>query len=295
MKLRIKNSLIILTILIIVILAGSIYSFAVQRKTITQRTNKLNSLMKSYQGADVLRALLKEYEKNETIMDTVLASYPVNIPKLLPEEKFYDFVNRYSNESLIYTGTSVEFRERKTENDLNYYVYRLYGTGYFTDVYSLIYAIEHSRELKRIESAEIKANTVVNSRGVPKYLVSFDLLVDVFYANSNLYCTPNLLENAFEPADICNAYFPLIRNEIPPNTEGLPDIQNAILISLVPQGAFIQVNQGDTFLMEKGDAVYLGYLTDIDYNAGSVTFTLNKGGLIEEVVLQLGNHKNRGK
>ncbi|MGE5621368.1 MAG: hypothetical protein ACM3U0_02210, partial [archaeon] len=82
--------------------------------------------------------------------------------------------------------------------------------------------------------------------------------------------------------------------EIPPNTNDLPDIQNGVLISLVPQGAFVQVNQGDTYLMEKGDPVYLGYLTDIDYNAGTVTFTLNKGGLVEEKVLQLGN-KKKGK
>ena len=36
-----------------------------------------------------------------------------------------------------------------------------------------------------------------------------------------------------------DAFYPLVRNEIRPNVNNLPDIQDATLISLVPQGAFI--------------------------------------------------------
>lgn len=295
MKPRNKNLIILLAILIIAILAGSIYAFAFQRKEISKQKQMLTVLRKSYSNTEALKSQLKEIEKSEGEMDAMLASYPVNIPNSIPEEKFYDFINRYSQEYFVYTGASVEFKEKKSENGINYYVYKVYGTGRFTDVYNLIYAIEHSRELKKIESAEVKANTVVNSAGIPKYLASFNFLVDVYFADNDLFIPSNYVENNLEREAIYNAFYPLIRNEIPANTEDLPDIQNASLISLVPQGAFIKVNQGDTFLMEKGDPVYLGVLTDIDYTAGTATFTLNKGGLIEEVVLQLGNKKNRGK
>ena len=46
-------------------------------------------------------------------------------------------------------------------------------------------------------------------------------------------------------------------------------------------------------LMQKGDEVYLGYLTDIDYDNQTVTFVLNKGGMIEYQTMKLGENYKR--
>ncbi len=76
----------------------------------------------------------------------------------------------------------------------------------------------------------------------------------------------------------------------------LPDIQGATLISIVPQGAFIIDNDGKTLFLKKGDPVYLGYLTDIDYDNETATFVLNKGGILEYTTLKIGkNKKNEGQ
>jgi hypothetical protein len=40
-------------------------------------------------------------------------------------------------------------------------------------------------------------------------------------------------------------------------------------------------------LVWEGEQVYLGYLTKIDYDNNSVSFILNKGGIIEKVTLEL--------
>jgi hypothetical protein len=64
---------------------------------------------------------------------------------------------------------------------------------------------------------------------------------------------------------------------------------------LVPQGAFITDSKGATLLLQKGDPVYLGYLTDIDYENETVTFILNKGGIVEYLTLEIGKkHKREG-
>ena len=39
--------------------------------------------------------------------------------------------------------------------------------------------------------------------------------------------------------------------------------------------------------LKVGDKVYLGYLTRIDPKRGEAEFTLNKGGIIEKVVLKI--------
>ncbi len=294
MSRKAKNAIIISIILILVSAAGFSYMLFVQGKEISAKEKRVKELEKSYSSKDALLAQLVAVEKEVAYTDSLLGMNTFNIPGNLPEESFFDFVNKYSTEEFNYTGTSVEFKEKKTENGINYYVYRVFGVGKFSDVYNLIYAIEKSKELKKIESADVKANTVVDPKGFPKYLVSFNLLVNVYFANTDQFISAKNKENNLTPELVYNAYFPLIRNEILPNFEELPDVQNAELLSLVPQGAFIKDTDGNTFLMKRGDRVYLGYLTDIDYTNRKVTFTLNKGGLIEELVLEM-DKKNKEK
>ena len=150
--------------------------------------------------------------------------------------------------------------------------------------------------MKKIEKGHVSGNTSVDSKGVPHYLVKFDLLVRVYFSSSDQYAAVNYKENNLNPSDLHEAFYPLIRNEIRPNVNNLPDIQDATLISLVPQGAFISDSKGNTLLLKKGDPVYLGYLTDIDYDNETVTFVLNKGGILEYETLKIGkNNKKEGR
>jgi hypothetical protein len=71
----------------------------------------------------------------------------------------------------------------------------------------------------------------------------------------------------------------------------LPDIQAGQLLALIPDGAFIADASGDTYLLWEGDKVYLGYLTEIDFESNEVHFILNKGGIIEKVKLALEKEK----
>jgi len=59
------------------------------------------------------------------------------------------------------------------------------------------------------------------------------------------------------------------------------------LLALIPEGAFIADIKGNTYLLWEGQQVYLGYLTKIDYDHNTVSFILNKGGIIEKVDLSL--------
>ena len=172
----------------------------------------------------------------------------------------------------------------------------MYGSGAFDNIYGLIYAIEHSKELKKVQSAEINGTTSVDTKGVPHYLVKFVLEVRVYYSSSDQYAAANYSENNLHVSGLYDAFYPLVRNEIRPNIQNLPDIQDATLVSLVPQGAFITDSKGNTLLLAKGDRVYLGYLMDIDYENETVTFVLNKGGIIEYETLKIGaNRKKEGK
>ena len=125
----------------------------------------------------------------------------------------------------------------------------------------------------------------VDEDGHPNYLVGYDMSVSVYFSNEDRFASIGFQENNIVPKRIYDIFYPLIRKEIPPNTDNLLDVQAAQLLALLPEGAFLSGATDSTYVVNKGDKVYLGYVTDVDYKKNQVTFILNKGGIIEKVSL----------
>ena len=290
-----QNKILILLIIIFVLItaAGGIYTLGIQGKELNEKEAKLVGLRANYATIETLEMQLKQAEQKITVVDSLLFSGRFTIPKNILQSRFFNFIDDYSKDYSLVTFTNTEFLTKGIENGFNFYTYKVSGNGAFDDVYGLIYAIEHSKELKKIQSADISSTTSVDSRGIPRYLVKFTLELKVYYSASDQYAEVNYSENDLKTGKLHDAFYPLVRNQIRPNVHNLPDIQDATLISLVPQGAFITDSDGKTLLLKKGDEVYLGYLMDIDYDNETVTFVLNKGGIIEYETLKMGGNKKR--
>ena len=293
---KIKNSIILGIILVAITLAGGFYTWSVQDKELVIKEQKLNELKSTYSSPEIIQAKLAEVEGRIAIIDSVLFTDKLLIPKNLSQSNFFDFVDKYSSDNAVYTFTNTDFISREVESGFNYYKYRVYGVGSFNDVYRLIFAIEHSKELKKIVSADLAATNIVSKQGGARYLMKFELEVRVYFSSNDQFAAVNYQENDLLPKSINDAFFPLVKTKTVIKTYrgDLPDVQGGSLISLVPQGAFIIDSDGNTKLMKKGEEVYLGYLTDIDYGKQSVTFTLNKGGIIEYQTMKLGENFKKG-
>jgi len=281
--------IILLSVLFVIItVAGGIYTWGVQGGELREKDQKLDKLRESYSSVETLNLQLKDVEKRVASVDSLLFSGKFTIPQNLSQSRFFDFIDAYSGDNALYTFTNTEYASQGIENGFNYYIYKVSGNGAFENMYGLIYAIEHSKELKKVQKASITGTSSVDSKGIPHYLSKFDLEVKVYFTSSDQYAAAEYKENDLYSSKTYDAFFPLVRNEIRPNVDNLPDIQDATLISLVPQGAFIADAKGNTVLLKKGDQVYLGYLMDIDYDRETVTFVLNKGGIIEYKTLKMG-------
>jgi len=119
------------------------------------------------------------------------------------------------------------------------------------------------------------------------------MMAKVYFSSDNRFAPAEYVENNLAAGPVYDAFYPLIRNEIPPNVDNLLDVQGARLLALIPEGAFVADTKGNTYLVWEGEQVYLGYLTKIDYDNNTVSFILNKGGIIEQVTLQLDRNLNK--
>jgi len=292
---KLKNTLILLVIFLVLIALASVYLFIIQKGKIEDRQKRIQELSLNSYNTEELLEQLKALKKRVAQLDSILAIRKYNIPIQTPHSKFYDFINDISYYFQPESYVNIEYVEAIEGKEYHSYTYKVTGTTYFDEFYYLVYAIEQSKELKKISSCTIDNFVFVEQSGIPHYQVGFNLTVKVFFSSSDRFVSSNFRENQLRPNTIYDIFYPLIRNEIPPNTDGLLDVQTAQLLALIPDGAFLSDAKGNTYLLWEGDKVYLGYLTAIDFEKNQVDFILNKGGLIEKINLTLQKEINKSK
>ena len=288
---KLKNTIILIGILILIVVIGGIFTFVFQKGKIDNRKDTVSTLNRNAHNTEELMEQLNTLKRRAAELDSILALRKFNIPVDLLQSSFYNFVNKVSFNFAARSFVNIEYEDVVLQEHFNFYTYRLSGTAYFNDVYKLIYGIEQSKELKKILTCGFDNFVEVDEDGIPHYLVNYVLSVAIYFSSNNQFASSISKENRLTPNPIYDIFYPLIRNEIPPNLDNLLDVQTAQLLALIPEGAFVADSQGSTFLLWEGDRVYLGYLTEIDYELNEVHFVLNKGGIIEKITLTLEKEK----
>ncbi len=287
MNKKLRSTLSLVALLLLILLISGIYIFSFQRSAISEKKIKLEDLDANSYDPVELAARYDELTIRSAILDSVLSRRKFNIPKDLSSIKFYNFVNGIVSNFSEYTQVNVEFQNQLQDKEFSVYEYKLSGSGFYNEIFQLIYSIEHSKELKKVTTLSAGNLIKTDKESMPMFLVNFELNTQVYFSNDSRFAPKEFVENDLRTGPIYDAFYPLIRNEIPPNVDELLDVQEARLLALIPEGAFIADSHGNTYLVWEGEQVYLGYLTKIDYENNNVNFILNKGGIIERINLVL--------
>lgn len=282
------RSTLILLILLILILAVSVayYSFFLG-KDLEQKKKKLNELSEQIIDEADLNLRLETLQKKSLEIDSILSNKRFFVYSELSPVSFFQFTNKLAQSFSSESQINVEFIDQKSEGEFQTYNYKIVGYGLFEEVFGLFRAIEKSKSLKKIKSFLIGTTVQVDKKGVPVYYTNFDCEVKSYFTGDKNFAPSKPLVDSLDKKYLYNFLYPVIRAEIPPNIYDLLDVQDARLLALLPDGAFISDNKGNTFLLSEGEEVYLGYLTKIDYKNNLVSFVLNKGGIIEKINLFL--------
>ncbi len=287
MNRKIKNTLALVGVLILLAVLGFGYIFIFQKTSIKHKTEELNNLKAVVYDPEILNQQLQERILKAATLDSVLAARKFNIPQNLSTLKFFDFINLISTKLSSDAKFNIEYIDTRPDKDFYLHQYKLIGVGSFNDVYQLVYAIEQSKELKKVKNLNLSNYVLAQEGKLPKFLVNFQITAAVYFSMDNRFAVSEYKENNLNARKLYDVFYPLIRTEIPPNLEGLLDVQGARLLAIVPEGAFITDIKGNSYLLMEGDEVYLGYLTKIDTKNYKVRFILNKGGIVETIDLQL--------
>lgn len=283
MSYAVRNSLILLVVLILFIGGGWAYFYFVQNPKIEsleqQVATKSKELSEKRQIANQYSTVLEQFE-NATFF---INNFDKTLYPDSNEDRVFDFLNTL-NTGNSYTDFTFSFSDSTTQDQYGVMTMNISGEGYYRYLVNFIRKLEYSKPLNKISNLDVTPINDLENYG----RVSYNYTLNSFYDRATEFGSPTMdIVNATY-SSLHNPFFPLIR-EIQPNEENLTNVEASELLALSSNRAFLLDQTGELKKIRLGEKVYLGTLTNINLSEGSATFQLNKGGIIERITLGVNN------
>lgn len=289
MSYGIRNTIILLTVLLLFVGSGWGYIYFFQQPEIEdleqEVDQKQSELQNKQQIADRYPTVLNQFEQaNSYLEDFDKSLYPDN-----NEDRVYHFLNTINNGS-AYTDFTFSFQDSTTNERHGVMSMQVTGEGYYRNVNNFIRRIELSSPLNKIEGIQINPINQLEDYGRVNYTFTLKSLYDrqAGFENTSMAVTNDILGSVYNP------FFPLIR-AVEENTENLINVEASSLIAVSSNRVFMLDQSGMLQKISPGDDVYLGKLRSINVNQGTANFVLNKGGIIEQITRQVNNDQNESE
>jgi hypothetical protein len=187
-----------------------------------------------------------------------------------------------------YVKLDMVYQGAQSKGNYGYNVYNLKGEAPFDNLHRFIWYLENGRKLYKIKSIKTKGLEIPPKEGEPGgFVITFEMVVHAYYSS--------VAELASAPGEVAKVpnylavdpFRPIIWSDVPPNLENLVEIERSDLKAVIPGKAFVLDQNNSIRTLAEGDEVYLGYVTRVLPEEGRIECTLNKGGIIEKVELNI--------
>ena len=286
MSYAVRNTLILLSTLVILIAGGWLYlrqfpdkELEAYETVVAQREKDLVSFKAKSESFNLVREqYIRSLYRKENYNKELFASNNV--------ADIYDFIRRL-NDGPAFTQLNFSTVDSLVTDEYGYVTVQLDGTSSYRNFYSFLSRIEQSRPIMNVIRLQVQPKTA------PEELqdVVFILTARVFYARGNTTSTSLRTILTDIPSLRHNPLAPLI-HAIPSNTDNLSNLESSRLVAVTAGSAFIVDQSGRMVRIDVGGRVYLGFLERISQTSGSATFRLNKGGIEETMTLRIGQPNN---
>ncbi|HLP14879.1 MAG TPA: hypothetical protein VK470_01400 [Bacteroidota bacterium] len=169
---------------------------------------------------------------------------------------------------------------KAVSNKINYNTYKISGVSEFANIFRFIWLIENGRRLYKINNLTLKAEEDQMSEFNGIRMV-FDFELQSYFTNESALSQSVMRPDSMPQPITSNAFLPLIFTRVPANLRNLVDPENLLVKAVSAGRALVQTPQGRLIVLKPGMDVYLGKVLSINSSEGSITFSLNKGGIAE--------------
>lgn len=287
MSYKLRNLIVLASLCLILFSVSGYIVFWHFPKKISASEKKITSLKKQIAS---LQGVEEEYQNIDKIIkekEQRLANLNKRVvPAVTPSESY-----RYLISILKYSGMmdfDMLFQGTKDANGYRYNVYNLKGEGPFYKIYEFVSYLEKGPLFYKIEKLTLRmVEEKDKETGVYQIILPFEMEIWALFANvADLPPIRRTLASV-RVNRATNPFYPYIYRNLPPNTDGLPEVERAELKAIVDDKILISDSENKIHELKAGDKVYLGYLKRIDGENNEAHFILNKGGIVETFSLHM--------
>ena len=290
MSYSLRNTLLLLCMLII-IAAGGTYKISYRYRQITAG---LEQQLEDRNGElEMLRAHNNNYDRVEARLYTAQSTWQTMHKRVYNEENSsvsFAYLNKFASQP----DSRVSFKYRKNQLEplkkgiISTNTYTLSGEASFLNLYRFVWKLEHYSPLYKLEELEIeKLNENTEKSVFESNKIRFIMTVHGFSVEQTGLDKQKAVSEKTPKKTLANPFHALVQKQLPPNKNNLLNVDKATLLGLIQSAAYFRDDTGRTRTLRNGDEVYLGKLTSIVPDEGTVEFTLNEGGFLRKVKLHL--------
>nr|BCX01729.1 MAG: hypothetical protein KatS3mg041_1775 [Bacteroidota bacterium] len=197
----------------------------------------------------------------------------------------------------------VRYEGTERSGSVGWHRYSVSGEGYFVYLYRFLWNLENSPPLYKVTDLQISDFSAVRpdrrtGQERLEVMVKFSMRLLAYFTDAEGIRAPErrtaLPPEAFVPFRAAyNPFYPIILAQVPPNTEGLPDVEQSELLGVGPDWVLLRDQYKRVRRLRIGDRVYLGHLVSTNPAMGLAIFQLDRGGIVDR--LELGTNDVVGK
>jgi len=290
-----RNNIALSFILFLVLVTGGYYAMIFYPKRLNQIDVQIEEKVKQISVLEFVGVQLDETLNKISEEELKLSNVDKQVVAEVTPATTYRYLNDILNHSgflkfdMVYSG--LERRKSYNQN-----VYSIKGEGDYNSIYKFMAYIEDGPETYNIRKLHLHGvEGIDEEEGDYEFIVTFEMDILALYAQiKNLPKIQRYLGDRVVKS-VRNPFYPIIKKELPPNYDELLEVERAELKAIMPGKAFVVDHKKNTHILTEGDEIYLGYVRKIDEQNNRVQFTLDKGGIIEEFILDLRFNAEREK
>lgn len=283
MSYALRNTLILLLFFVIIAGSGFSYIYFIQKSTIEELEETLAQNESEYEELSTIAETYPFMESAVESAEAFIDNYDKTLFPTNDPDQIYKFLSEINMEWPRVEFNFI-FNDSTTLEQYGIVSSTISGLGSYRAIYNFVNRIENSRPVQKVSNIQLTPINQLGEYGNSNF--SFD--VQSYYARSDeievseedlvmVYRNPDLFHNPF---------YPLIR-DIEPNEDNLTNVENSNLIGISSSRIFLRNQDGQLVNLSMNDPVYLGRLVSINVQSGQAIFRLNKGGIIEDVTLEV--------
>ncbi|MBI3006671.1 MAG: hypothetical protein HYY49_14845 [Ignavibacteriales bacterium] len=283
MSFKIRNSIVLGSIWLVVTLAGAGYWMWWQPRQLNKTRTELDKVNKQLEELPNLiqevAKLASQFQDNKRQYDSRSKEIPLN--------DFSSQTYAYMSKGLDEAGfMKMDMKFDGTEN-IGQYGYNRYtleaGEGQFDNLYKFIYYLENGRRLYKVNWIDfLQQETVDNETKETKKWIQFKLEFHSYFTTIAELGTSLAAKALPIPPAPYDPFNPLVLQALAADAPpGEINSETLDLKAVIPGKAFAVYNE-ELMVLQLGDKVWRGYVSKIDPVNGMVEFTLDEGGVVRK-------------